>query len=188
MDDSRSLYSIKGWGAGFFDINNAGRVVVRPHKTPQPEIDLYEVINGLRERGIKTPVIVAFNDVLARRLSDLQQAFASAMAEQNYKGQYRAVYPIKVNQQRYVVQEIQACGAKHGFGLEVGSKPELLAVMGMTTEQPDSLIICNGFKEDRYIEFVTLAAKLGRTIIPVIENLQELKLIIKHAEIHGIRP
>jgi len=188
VDDSRSLYSIKGWGAGFFDISSAGRVVVRPHKTPQPEIDLYEVINGLRERGIKTPVIVAFNDVLARRLSDLQQAFASAMAEQNYKGQYRAVYPIKVNQQRYVVQEIQACGAKHGFGLEVGSKPELLAVMGMTTEQPDSLIICNGFKEDRYIEFVTMAAKLGRTIIPVIENLQELRLIVKHAKIHGVRP
>lgn len=188
VDDSRDLYSIKGWGAGFFDVNSAGRVVVRPHKTPQPEIDLYEVINGLRERGIKTPVIVAFNDVLARRLSDLQLAFANAIAEQGYKGAYRAVYPIKVNQQRYVVQEIQACGIKHGFGLEVGSKPELLAVMGMTTETPDSLIICNGFKEDRYIEFVTLAAKLGRTIIPVIENLQELRLIIKHSKVHNVRP
>jgi arginine decarboxylase len=188
VDDARDTYMIKGWGAGFFDINAAGRVVVRPHKTPQPEIDLYEIVLGLRERGIKTPVIVAFNDVLARRLSDLHQAFATAMAEQNYKGGYRAVYPIKVNQQRHVVQEIQACGTRYGFGLEVGSKPELLAVLGMTTDSPDSLIICNGFKEDRYIEFVTLAAKLGRTIVPVIENLQELRLIIKHAQTHNMRP
>jgi arginine decarboxylase len=188
VDDARELYMIKGWGAGFFDVSPAGHVVVHPHKTPLPEIDLYEVVTGLRERGLATPVIVAFSDVLARRLGDLHHAFANAMAEQNYKGGYRAVYPIKVNQQRYVVQEVQAYGAKYGFGLEVGSKPELLAVLGMTTDAPDSLIICNGFKEDRYVEFVTLAAKLGRTIIPVIENIQELKLIIKHAEAYGIRP
>jgi arginine decarboxylase len=188
VDDARELYMIKGWGAGFFDVSPNGRVVVRPHKTPAPEIDLYEVVNGLRERGLSTPVIVAFNDVLARRLSDLHQAFTNAMTEQNYKGEYRAVYPIKVNQQRHVVQEVQNYGSKFGFGLEVGSKPELLAVMGMTTEAPDSLIICNGFKEDRYVEFVTLAAKLGRTIIPVIENIEELKLIVKHAQNHGIRP
>ncbi|MCI0630077.1 MAG: biosynthetic arginine decarboxylase [Phycisphaerales bacterium] len=188
VDDARELYQIHRWGSGFFDVNKAGNVVVRPLKTVHPEIDLYEVIQGLKERGIKTPVILAFNDLLHRRLTDLHQAFTSAIAEHGYKGKYRAVYPIKVNQQRHVVEEIQACGKNFGFGLEVGSKPELLAVMGMTTSTPDSLIICNGFKEDRYVEFVTLAAKLGRTIIPVIENIEELRLIIKQAERFGIRP
>jgi len=188
VDDARELYQIRRWGGGFFDINELGHVVTRPHKTATPEVDLHEVIQGLKERGLKTPVIVAFSDLLNRRLKDLHQAFTSAIGEHGYKGIYRAVYPIKVNQQRHVVEEIQACGKELGFGLEVGSKPELLAVMGMTTETPDSLIICNGFKEDKYVEFVTLAAKLGRTIIPVIENIQELRLILKQAEIHNVRP
>jgi arginine decarboxylase len=188
VDDARELYQIRRWGGGFFDINEAGHVVVRPHRTPQPEIDLFEVVQGLRERGLKTPVILAFSDLLARRLSDLHLAFTGAIAELGYKGDYRAVYPIKVNQQRHVVEEVQACGRNLGFGLEVGSKPELLAVLGMTTDTPDALIICNGFKEDRYIEFVTMAAKLGRTIIPVIENIEELKLIIRQAERFQIRP
>src|SRR5262245_59301581 len=167
VDDARELYQIRRWGSGFFDVNDAGHVVVRPRKSAQEEIDLYEVIQGLKERGLKTPVIVAFSDLLARRLTDLYQAFTNAISEHGYKGAYRAVYPIKVNQQRHVVEEVQACGRDFGFGLEVGSKPELLAVMGMTTETPDALIICNGFKEDRYVEFVAMAAKLGRTIIPV---------------------
>jgi arginine decarboxylase len=188
VEDARDLYQIKGWGGGFFDIADNGHVIVRPTKTPGTEIDLYEVIQGLRERGLKTPVIIAFSDLLARRLNDLHQAFTNAITEQSYKGQYRAVYPIKVNQQRHVVEEIQAVGKQFGFGLEVGSKPELLAVMGMTTETPDALIICNGFKEERYVEFVTMAAKLGRTIVAVIENLQELKLIIQQAERFNIRP
>jgi arginine decarboxylase len=188
IDDARELYQIRRWGSGFFDINDQGHVVVRPHKTPQPEIDLYEVIQGLKERGIKTPVIVAFSDLLARRLTDLHQAFTNAITEHGYKGEYRAVYPIKVNQQRHVVEEVQACGRNFGFGLEVGSKPELLAVMGMTTETPDALIICNGFKEDRYVEFVTMAAKLGRTIIPVIENIEELKLILRQGDRFQVRP
>src|SRR5436190_3764473 len=188
VDDARELYQIRRWGGGFFDVNDAGHVVVRPHKTAQPEIDLFEVIQGLKERGLKTPVIVAFSDLLARRLTDLYQAFTNAITEHGYKGNYRAVYPIKVNQQRHVVEEVQACGKAFGFGLEVGSKPELLAVMGMTTETPDALIICNGFKEDKYVEFVTMAAKLGRTIIPVIENIEELKLIVRAAEQFQVKP
>ena len=188
VDDARELYQIRRWGGGFFDVNDAGHVVVRPHKTPQPEIDLFEVIQGLKERGLNTPVIVAFSDLLARRLTDLYQAFTNAITEHGYKGNYRAVYPIKVNQQRHVVEEVQACGKAFGFGLEVGSKPELLAVMGLTTDTPDALIICNGFKEDKYVEFVTMAAKLGRTIVPVIENIEELRLILKQAERFQIRP
>ncbi len=188
LDDARELYQIRRWGGGFFDVNESGNVEVRPHKTALPSIDLHEVIQGLKERGIKTPVILAFSDLLARRLTDLHQAFQNAIGEHGYKGEYRAVYPIKVNQQRHVVEEVQACGKDFGFGLEVGSKPELLAVMGMTTETPDALIICNGFKEDKYVEFVAMAAKLGRTIIPVIENIEELRLILRQAERFEIKP
>jgi arginine decarboxylase len=188
VDDSADLYNIRGWGKGFFDINRAGHVVVRPSKTPGLEIDLAEVVRGLRERGLRTPVLLHFSDLLQRRMVDLHDAFEQAIKDNSYRGKYLAVYPIKVNQQRRVVEEIREYGKPYGYGLEVGSKPELLAVMGMTSDTPDRLIICNGFKEDKYIEFVTLAAKLGRTIIPVIENLTELRLIIKHADRYGIRP
>ncbi len=188
VDDSADLYNLRGWGKGFFDVNKKGHVVVRPTKEPSREIDLLEVVQGLRDRGLRTPVLLHFSDLLQRRLLEMREAFEQAIKDNAYRGRYVAVYPIKVNQQRRVVEEIREYGKGYGYGLEVGSKPELLAVMGMTTETPDRLIICNGFKEDRYIEFVTLAAKLGRTIIPVIENLTELRLIIKQAEQYGIRP
>lgn len=188
VEDSVDLYNIRGWGKGFFDVNRAGHVVVRPTKDAAREVDLHEVVQGLRERGLRTPVLLHFSDLLQRRLLDIREAFEHAMKENGFRGRYLAVYPIKVNQQRRVVEEIRQYGKDYGYGLEVGSKPELLAVMGMTTETPDRLIICNGFKEDRYIEFVTLAAKLGRTIIPVIENLTELRLIVRHAENFRIRP
>lgn len=188
LDDAAETYNVHGWGKGFFAINAKGHVVVRPTRDPKSEIDLFELVRGLRERGIRVPVLVGFSDLLQRRLTDLHDAFAHAIAENGYKGDYQAVYPIKVNQQRRVVQEIREYGKALGFGLEVGSKPELLAVMGMTSDSPDRLIICNGFKEARYIEFVTLAAKLGRTIIPVIENLMELRLIVDEADRFGVRP
>jgi arginine decarboxylase len=188
VEDSVDLYGIRRWGKGFFDANAAGHVTVRPTKDPAREVDLHEVVLGLRERGLRTPALIHFSDLLERRMIDLRDAFETAIRENGYRGKYLAVYPIKVNQQRRVVEEIREYGRAFGYGLEVGSKPELLAVMGMTGDTPDRLIICNGFKEDRYIEFVTLAAKLGRTIIPVIENLTELKLIVKHAERLGTRP
>ncbi|MEY2712371.1 MAG: hypothetical protein RLZZ217_391 [Planctomycetota bacterium] len=188
IDDSADAYQIRLWGKGFFDINPAGNVVVRPSRTPGAEIDLLDVVQGMRERGLKTPVLIHFSDLLERRLRDLREAFDVAIAENGFKGNYCGVYPIKVNQQRRIVEEVRKYGVPLGFGLEVGSKPELLAVMGMTADSPERLIICNGFKEDRYIEFVTLAAKLGRNIIPVIENLTELHLIVSHAERLGVRP
>jgi arginine decarboxylase len=187
-EDAADLYQIHGWGAGFFAINDKGHVVVRPQKTARPEVDLYEVIVGLKERGYKTPMLIGFSDLLARRIRDLNDAFGSAIKENGYKGEYRAVYPIKVNQQRHLVEEVQAYGSAFNFGLEVGSKPELLAVLGMTAETPDKLIICNGFKEERYIEFVTLAAKLGRNIIPVIENINELRLVVDLAARYSVMP
>jgi arginine decarboxylase len=188
IEDSLDLYNLAAWGKGYFGINASGHVVVRPDTTAQHEIDLYEVVEGLKARDLTTPVVVRFSDILAHRLRRLHEAFAQAIAENDYRNQYAAVYPIKVNQQRLVVEEVYRYGKEFGFGLEVGSKPELLAVMAMTENAPERLIVCNGFKDDSYIEAVTLATKLGRTIIPVVENFEELDLILKHAETYQVRP
>jgi arginine decarboxylase len=186
--DSLELYLVNAWGKGYFSINDAGHVVVRPDTQPRNEIDLYEVVEGLKARDLTTPVVVRFSDILAHRLKHMHAAFAQAIAENDYKNRYAAVFPIKVNQQRLVVEEVYRYGKEFGFGLEAGSKPELLAVMAMTESSSDRLIVCNGFKDDSYIEAVTLATKLGRTIIPVVENFDELGLILKHAQTYGVRP
>lgn len=188
LDAARELYQIASWGQGFFEINDLGHVEVRPHRTESPSIDIFDVVEGLRERGLQTPVLIGFTDLLARRIQDLHEAFADAIKENNYRGKYVSVYPVKVNQQRHLVEQVQARCDPLGFGLEVGSKPELLAVLGLTSETPQMPIICNGFKEDRYVDFVTLAVKLGRNIIPVIENTNELELLLKAAERYDVRP
>jgi len=186
--DSQELYLVNAWGKGYFSINAAGHVVVRPDTQPGNEIDLYEVVEGLKARDLTTPVVVRLSDILAHRLKHMHAAFAQAITENDYKNRYAAVFPIKVNQQRLVVEEVYRYGKEFGFGLEAGSKPELLAVMAMTENSSDRLIVCNGFKDDSYIEAVTLATKLGRTIIPVVENFDELGLILKHAQNYGVRP
>jgi len=188
IEDSLDLYNVAAWGKGYFSINDAGHVVVRPDTTQEREIDLYEVVEGLQARDLSTPVVVRFSDILAHRLKRMHDAFASAITENDYRNRYSAVFPIKVNQQRLVVEEVYRYGREYGFGLEVGSKPELLAVMAMTENAPERLIVCNGFKDDSYIEAVTLATKLGRTIIPVVENFDELGLILKHAAAYQVRP
>jgi arginine decarboxylase len=186
--DALDLYLVNAWGKGYFSINDAGHVVVRPDTQTGRDIDLFEVVEGLKARDLTTPVVVRFSDILANRLKHLHAAFHQAITENDYRNGYAAVYPIKVNQQRLVVEEVYRYGKEFGFGLEVGSKPELLAVMAMTENEPDRIIICNGFKDDSYIEAVTLATKLGRTIIPVVENYDELALILKHADKYGVRP
>jgi len=188
IEDSADLYQVQAWGKGYFGINDKGHVVVRPDTSTQREIDLLEVVEGLQARDLRTPLVVRFSDILAHRLRHLHDAFASAIAENDYKNTYAAVFPIKVNQQRLVVEEVYRYGAQFGFGLEVGSKPELLAVMALTEADAERLIICNGFKDDSYIEAVILATKLGRTIIPVVENFSELALILKHADRYQVRP
>jgi arginine decarboxylase len=188
IEDSLELYGVSAWGMGYFGINDSGHVVVRPDQTPDHEIDLYEVIRGLEARDLTTPVVVRFSDILRHRLKRLHDAFATAIAENDYRNRYAAVFPIKVNQQRLVVEEIYGYGREFGFGLEVGSKPELLAVMALTEGESERMIICNGFKDDAYIEAVILASKLGRTIIPVVENFYELQLILKHARAYDVRP
>jgi arginine decarboxylase len=188
IDDSLELYGVNAWGSGYFGINESGHVVVRPDQTEGREIDLHEVVTGLAARDLGTPVVVRFSDILRHRLTRLRDAFATAIAENEYRGSYCAVFPIKVNQQRLVVEEIYGYGREFGFGLEVGSKPELLAVMALTEGESERLIICNGFKDDSYIEAVILAAKLGRRIVPVVENFSELDLILKHAQKWNVRP
>ena len=178
--DALELYNLPAWGSGYFSINETGNVVVRPDGTAAHEIDLLEVVQGLQARDLAAPVVVRFSDILAHRLRHLNDAFARAISECEYRNRYAAVFPIKVNQQRLVVDEVYRYGREFGFGLEVGSKPELLAVMAVT-ESSDRLIVCNGFKDSSYIEAVILATKLGRTIIPVVENFAELELILDEA-------
>jgi arginine decarboxylase len=187
-EDADALYHVSAWGAGYFSIGAHGEILVDPDRDGKGQVSLAEIVRGLRDRGYSTPLVLRFSDVLKDRFDHLAAAFRVAIEENAYQGRYHAVYPIKVNQQRHVVDEIVEYGARHGFGLEVGSKPELLAVMPMTADAPERPIICNGFKDARYIEAVILATKLGRNIIPVVEGYQELELIIRYAEKYGVRP
>lgn len=188
IEDSLELYQVSAWGRPYFGINAAGHVVVRPDGSEEREIDLHEVVKGLQARDLTAPVVIRFSDILRHRLGRLHQAFAQAIAENGYRNRYCAVFPIKVNQQRLVVEEVYRYGEEFDFGLEAGSKPELLAVMALTEDSPHRMIVCNGFKDDSYIEAVILATKLGRTIIPVIENFQELDLVLRHAAKYQVRP
>jgi arginine decarboxylase len=188
VEDSSELYQVNAWGKGYFCVNQAGHLVVRPDMNPAREIDLFDVVQGLKERELTAPVVVRFSDILAHRLKHLHDAFAQAIAENDYQNKYTAVFPIKVNQQRLVVEEVYRYGRPFGFGLEVGSKPELLSVMSMSADSPDRLIVCNGFKDDSYLEAVIIATKLGRTIIPVVENFSELPAILRIAEKYNVRP
>lgn len=188
IDEATQLYRLHAWGKGYFSINDRGHVAVRPDMNAEREIDLLEVVQGLQARDLNTPVVVRFSDILRHRLGQLHDAFAQAIGENNYQNKYCAVFPIKVNQQRLVVEEVYRYGAQYQFGLEAGSKPELLAVMALTEDAPQRMIICNGFKDDSYIEAVILATKLGRTIVPVVENSNELQLILKHAQKYQVRP
>lgn len=188
ISDAESLYRANDWGQGYFTIADDGFLSANPKGNTGPSVNLHEIVEGLAERGINTPVLLRFSDILNHRLGMIRSAFTKAIDENNYTGNYLAAYPIKVNQQHQVVEEVAQFGHNLGFGLEVGSKPELLAVMAMTVKTPDQMIICNGFKDAQYIEAVILSHKLGRTIIPVVENLRELRLIIDFAEKHGVRP
>ncbi|HBZ71431.1 MAG TPA: arginine decarboxylase [Deltaproteobacteria bacterium] len=185
--DSLELYLVQSWGAGFFTINDAGRVEVRPGGDGGAGIDLLELVGELERRGLRPPLLVRFSDILASRVKGLCGAFASAIQEYGYRGRFRGVYPIKVNQQRQVVEEIIDDGAPYGVGLEAGSKPELLVALALL-ETPGALIICNGYKDRAYIETALLAQRLGRNPIIVIDRFREIDLLIKTSRELGIRP
>ncbi len=186
--DAAALYQVGAWGGDTFEVGPNGHMLVMPRGPDGPRVDLYDLVTGLRERGIHTPVLIGFPDILARRMRLLRSAFDEAISTCGYRGTYTPVYPVKVNQHRYLVEKIERIGRDIGAGLEVGSKPELLAVMGLTTETPNRLMICNGFKEAQYIHQVLLAHKLGRNIIAVIENISELEVILREAQATGIKP
>lgn len=184
--DSNDLYEVSRWGNGFFSIGDNGHIHVHPDRDPARSIDMKELIDRLQARGFDLPILLRFNGILQERLREIHDAFAKAMADNDYKGRYSCVYPIKVNQQRAVVEKIVEYGREFGFGLEAGSKPELLAVVAMT--DPSMPIICNGFKDDEFIEMALLAQKLGRTVLPVVEKYSELERILTLAKRIGVRP
>ncbi len=186
--DSARLFRIDDWGKDLFEIGPNGHLMVKLDRESGVTVDLFEVIRGLEERGIRSPVTIGFPDILRMRMRDLVNAFASAISENSYRGGYTGVYPIKVNQQRFLVENVERFGRSIQFGFEVGSKPELLAIMAMTANRPDLLIVCNGFKEERYLQQVLLATKLGRQIVAVVENLDELDLLIAIAARAQVRP
>ena len=180
------LYDVASWGKGYFSVDASGHLCVHPAKDPLRSIDLKQLVDTLVLRGISLPVLVRFAGILEHRLGELHAAFQTAIAEHHYQGEYCCVYPIKVNQQRQVVEEVLEFGRPFKFGLEAGSKPELMAVMAMADN--DTPIVCNGFKDDEYIEMAMLAQKLGRHIIPVVEKYTELHLILRYSARVGVRP
>jgi arginine decarboxylase len=185
--DSIETYSVRNWGSAYFSINAAGNVAVHPSGPEAAQIDFKELVDEVRQRGIAPPLLVRFPEILRGRIVELNEAFRRAISEYGYKGIYKGVYPIKVNQDRYVVERILEYGRPYHYGLEAGSKPELLAVMAMLDDE-EALIICNGYKDEEYIETALLASKLGRTVILVVEKLSELALIHQVAQKTGVRP
>jgi arginine decarboxylase len=187
IHDAAEIYAVRRWGKGYFGINKFGHATVHPDKRPDHNIDLKELVDQLQARGIQLPILLRFTDILRHRVGEIAEAFRVAINEYNYKGSYCCVYPIKVNQQRHVVEEILDFGKPFNFGLEAGSKPELLAVLAVTNGS-DTPIICNGFKDDEFIRMSMLARKIGKQIIPVVEKFSELESIVRNATELNVRP
>ncbi|MFO0796220.1 MAG: biosynthetic arginine decarboxylase [Gemmataceae bacterium] len=187
LHDAFETYGVKNWGKGYFGINKLGHLTVHPEKDPERSIDLKDLIDQLRGRGIQPPLLLRFSDLLKHRIGEIAGAFEKARKDAGYDGGYACVYPIKVNQQRHVVEEVLDYGKEHGFGLEAGSKPELLAVLALTNGTVETPIICNGFKDDEFIKMVVMGRKIGKHIIPVVEKFTELELLVKYMEELGVR-
>ncbi len=187
IQQARNLYSIQRWGAGYFDINEAGRVIAKPQRDTGASVDLTDVIEEAKARGLKFPVLIRFQDILRHRVESINLAFRNAISEFNYQGKYRGVFPIKVNQLREVVEEILDAGKPFDFGLEVGSKPELFAGLALQN-QLGSLIVCNGYKDAAFVRMALLGTKLGRKVIMVVEKLEELRQIINVSRQLGVEP
>lgn len=186
IEDSKELYNINGWGTSYFGINGEGNVYVTPTKS-ETQIDLREVMDELALRDVTSPVLLRFPDILDNRIEKTSSCFRKAAEEYGYKGENFIIYPIKVNQMQPVVEEIISHGRKFNLGLEAGSKPELHAVIAVQC-QSDSIIVCNGYKDQSYIELALLAQKMGKRIFIVVEKLNELEIIAREAKKLNVRP
>jgi len=187
IQSARNLYNVHRWGSKYFDINEAGHVVATPLQENGIAVDITDVIEEAKGRGLKFPVLIRFQDILRHRVEALNTAFRNSIKEFNYQGEYRGVFPIKVNQLREVVEEILEAGKPFNFGLEVGSKPELYAGLALQP-QMGSLIICNGYKDAGFIKMALLGIKLGKRVIMVVEKLEELRQIIAQSKQIGVEP
>jgi len=188
IEQAKALYNVDGWGAGYFDVSERGRVIVRPDRDhPERTLDLFDLAKDLQEQGVELPVLLRFSDILRSRIESLSERFASALREFEYDGGYTTVYPIKVNQQRHVVEEIVQFGSAHGVGLECGSKPELQAVLGLT-ESSEHLIVCNGYKDEEFMRLALMGQKLGHRVFIVVEQLSELDVLLAAAKDLNVQP
>lgn len=187
IEDSEELYNINGWGNGYFSVNGKGHVQVTPRKDGESSVDLSDLMAELYLRDVSSPVLIRFPEILDNRIEKISQSFAIASKEYEYNAQNYIIYPIKVNQMRQVVEEIVSSGKRFNIGLEAGSKPELHAVLAINTDN-DSLIICNGYKDESYIELALLAQKMGKKVYIVVEKLNELDLTIKIAKRLKVKP
>lgn len=184
---SADHYGINAWGNGYFRVNSAGNVTVTPQGANGPSVDLFDLTQDLLDRGIRVPIMIRFPDIIQARVNLINDCFAKAIADHNYKGHYAGVYPIKVNQQRHLVEELVKHGKNRRMGLECGSKPELLVVLALMNT-PEALIICNGFKDQEYIETAILSQKLGKHTIIVVDRYEEIRLIVDAAKKFNVRP
>ena len=187
VEEAREHYNIRGWGAGYFDINSKGNIVVRPNRKNKHDIDLKNLVDDIQSKGYSLPVLIRFSDILKASIANLANSFQRSIDEYKYNGQYHGVYPIKVNQQRQVVEEIVKFGQPFNIGLEAGSKPELHAILAIL-DNPEALLVCNGYKDESFIRLALMSQKLGKKVFIVVEKLDELSLIDKVAKELGVKP
>ena len=187
LESAITTYNVEGWGEGYFTVNSSGNVEARPIKDNGGAIDLLEVVNEARARNLSFPLLIRFQDLVRHRVESINRAFHSAISEFGYRNEYRGVFPIKVNQLREVIEEIVDAGEQFHFGLEAGSKPELVAALAMQKDH-ESLIICNGYKDPSFIRIALLGRKLGKSVIIVAEKLEELEQIIRASKEVGVDP
>lgn len=187
MEDSEALYRIQGWGEPYFSINAAGHVTVSPKGERGGSLDLFELVKALKQRNLGLPLLIRFSDILEDRIERLNACFAKAIARYNYPGSYRGVFPVKCNQQRHLVEDLVRFGKPHQFGLEAGSKPELMIALALL-DTPGALIVCNGYKDREYIETAMLAQRLGQLPLIVLEQIEEVQVAIEASRQLGIKP
>jgi len=187
VEKASQHFNVAGWGAGYFSVSEKGHLVVHPHGQPGPTIDIMDVVEDIQERKLGFPCVVRFQDVLRDRVKAINEAFAKGIVEQGYGGRYYGIYPVKVNQMREVVEEILDAGAPYRYGLEAGSKGELLVVLGYNVD-PEAITVCNGYKDEEFLRLALLGRKLGRKIIVVVEKLSELPQLLRLGEEMGVEP